>query len=362
MSLRGLELDYPLFVAEFLDKDHVIVGGGGGEGNHGIPNKLTVVKVKGPEQPKKISEIVLSKKEDNPTSLAIFDKNTIFAGVNSNSASLKSGTNQHLRHFSLSDDLEKWSETKSTQVFEDVGILDYQKGALAVPKHKSVIVSNSTAPGYIYSIGAKDHAVNFQEKTEGEINSISLSLDESKFVYATDKKLVVANSEDGEHIFNSEAIKGETFSRAAFLKSSAVVAAITVGAKDGIKLVKMHGEKFEEVSFSSYKNLKKVTALACYDKYIFTAHQDLSLSIFSAENLRLLKQFKEAHEFAITRVALNEDETMAVSVSASNTLGVIDIPADGNFGGNKLFDIIILTILILFVAIAYQKIVGDRQW
>lgn len=40
MSLRGLQLDYPLFVAEFLDKDHVIVGGGGGEGNHGIPNKL----------------------------------------------------------------------------------------------------------------------------------------------------------------------------------------------------------------------------------------------------------------------------------------------------------------------------------
>lgn len=43
MSLRGLQLDYPLFVAEFLDKDHVIVGGGGGEGNHGIPNKLVSI-------------------------------------------------------------------------------------------------------------------------------------------------------------------------------------------------------------------------------------------------------------------------------------------------------------------------------
>lgn len=241
-------------------------------------------------------------------------------------------------------------------------MLDYQKGALAVPKHKSVIISNSTAPGYVYSIDAKDHSVNFKETVEGEINSISLSLDESSFVYTTDKTLVIADSADGKHIFNSESIQGETFSRAAFLKSSAVVAAIAVGAKGGIKLVKMHGEKFEEVSFSSFGNLKKVTALACYDKYIFTAHQDLSLSIFSAETLRLLKTYKEAHEFAITRVVLNEDETMAISVSASNTLGVIDIPADGNFGGNKLFDIIILTILILFVAIAYQKIVGSRQW
>lgn len=322
----------------------------------------SVIKVSGPSEPKKISEIELSKKEDNPTSLAIYDENTIFAGVNSNSESLKGGKNQHLRLFSLSDDKQKWGESKSVQVFEDVGILDYQKGVVALPSKKAVIVTNSTAPGYVYSIDAKTHDVHFKETTKGEINSIALSHDESKFVYVTDKSLVVADSSDGKHIINSESIKGETFSRAAFLKSSAVVASISVGVKDGIKLVKMYGEKFEEVSFSSHKKLKKVTALTCYDKYIFTAHQDLSLSIFSADNLRLLKTFKDAHEFAITRVVLNKDETMAVSVSASNTLGVIDIPADGRFAGNKLLDIVILTLLILFVAIFYQKIVGARQW
>lgn len=302
---------------------------------------------------------MLSKKEDNPTSLAIYDKNTIVAGVNSNTESLKSGKNQHLRIFSLSDDLKEWGETQKLQVFDDVSLLDYQKGAVAIPKAKSFVVANSVSPGVIYSVSADDQSVLFKEEAELEVNSIAAAPDGSAFVYVTDKKLVVVDSVSGKRVFASEAIKGETFSRAAFLKSGAVVAAVSV-TSGGVKLVKLHGDKYEEVAFSTYTKMKKVTALTCKDKYIFTAHQDLSMSIFSAESLRLLKTYKDTHDFAITKVTLNDEETLAVSVSVAMTVNVIYIPADGNFGGSKLLEILILTMLILIVSMAYQKIAGTR--
>jgi hypothetical protein len=35
-----ITLTYPLYCADFLDVDHLVVGGGGGEGRSGVGNKI----------------------------------------------------------------------------------------------------------------------------------------------------------------------------------------------------------------------------------------------------------------------------------------------------------------------------------
>lgn len=40
VTSEKITLTYPLFAADFLDADHLIVGGGGGPGNSGVGNKI----------------------------------------------------------------------------------------------------------------------------------------------------------------------------------------------------------------------------------------------------------------------------------------------------------------------------------
>lgn len=39
-----LDVGYPIYAAKFINNKTVLVAGGGGEGNNGIPNKITAVK------------------------------------------------------------------------------------------------------------------------------------------------------------------------------------------------------------------------------------------------------------------------------------------------------------------------------
>lgn len=79
-AVEQLDVGYPVFAAKFLSDDRLVIAGGGGEGNNGIRNKISVLDVdldaaassSVTKKPIQIStEVELPRSEDNPTSIDI---------------------------------------------------------------------------------------------------------------------------------------------------------------------------------------------------------------------------------------------------------------------------------------------------
>ncbi|ORY70004.1 uncharacterized protein BCR38DRAFT_420729 [Pseudomassariella vexata] len=101
----SIALSCPLWACDFDDSNHLIVGGGGGAGKHGVGNKITLLDVSDESEIVNAGDIELSKNEDNVQTLAVGprkDRNlTVFAGVNSSVEELRKGNNQHFRVFGV---------------------------------------------------------------------------------------------------------------------------------------------------------------------------------------------------------------------------------------------------------------------
>ena len=59
-------LKYPLYACKFIADDLLLVTGGGGEGNNGIDNKITLLSIEN-NKIKKFRELKLSDDSDSPT-------------------------------------------------------------------------------------------------------------------------------------------------------------------------------------------------------------------------------------------------------------------------------------------------------
>ncbi|KAJ5888925.1 hypothetical protein N7495_008966 [Penicillium taxi] len=101
-------LSCPLFSADFdpRNNERLLVGGGGGEGRHGVGNKIYLLDTSNRNKVTEAVELSLSRDEDSVTSLvaapqADDDENAlvILAGINSSAAEQKKNNNQHLRSF-----------------------------------------------------------------------------------------------------------------------------------------------------------------------------------------------------------------------------------------------------------------------
>ncbi|KAF2669295.1 hypothetical protein BT63DRAFT_256855 [Microthyrium microscopicum] len=102
VSYSHITLDYPPWAIEFdpYSRGYLVVGGGGGQGQKEVPNKLTVLDVSDRSIVEKAAE--LDVKDDSPSSLGLLadrDGLYIFCGINSTASDRKSGKNEHLRTF-----------------------------------------------------------------------------------------------------------------------------------------------------------------------------------------------------------------------------------------------------------------------
>ena len=59
-------LKYPLYACKFISDDLLLVTGGGGEGNNGIDNKITLLSINN-NKIKKFRELKLNDDNDSPT-------------------------------------------------------------------------------------------------------------------------------------------------------------------------------------------------------------------------------------------------------------------------------------------------------
>ncbi|KAI1331147.1 hypothetical protein F5Y16DRAFT_395582 [Xylariaceae sp. FL0255] len=108
ISSAQIGLTYPLYACDFIDADHLVVGGGGGPGRNGVGNKITLIDTSDPTSLSEVAELDLSPNEDNVMCLAVAgpqkDKpttTTIYAGVNSSPHDVNKGQNKHFRALTI---------------------------------------------------------------------------------------------------------------------------------------------------------------------------------------------------------------------------------------------------------------------
>jgi prolactin regulatory element-binding protein len=99
------DLGYPPWALQFdpYSRGYLVVGGGNGEGQKEVPNRLTLLNVSLPGPITKIAEVEVS--DDNPASLGLRaskDGVTAFVGANSGLDARKKGRNEHFRAFDVS--------------------------------------------------------------------------------------------------------------------------------------------------------------------------------------------------------------------------------------------------------------------
>ncbi|KAF8245172.1 hypothetical protein K440DRAFT_421955 [Wilcoxina mikolae CBS 423.85] len=209
-----ITLTYPLYCADFLDADHLVVGGGGGEGRSGVGNKITLLDVskssltqsQSTTQIKQLVEHDLARDEDSCMSLAIArpparqtkkSKNApspkILAGINSSEQQQLKGKNEHFRVFSISPST---IEPKSKhQLFTPSSRTDiYQRVLRARGPLAAVASGVSGKTGFeIVVVSSTDFTVKRRITTESEVGDLDLAEDGS-LVYCTDKEIFTTST------------------------------------------------------------------------------------------------------------------------------------------------------------------------
>jgi prolactin regulatory element-binding protein len=104
MSYTSYDLGYPPWALDFdpYNRGYLLVGGGGGQGQKEVPNRLTLLDVSGRERIEKAAECDVT--DDSPASLGVLaskDGMIAFLGANSSAADRKAGKNEHFRSYQV---------------------------------------------------------------------------------------------------------------------------------------------------------------------------------------------------------------------------------------------------------------------
>jgi prolactin regulatory element-binding protein len=124
VSYARYNLGYPPWALDFdpYNRGYLLVGGGGGEGQKEVPNRLTLLDVSKGANIEKVAELDIT--DDSPVSLGILsakDGLYAFSGINSGAADRKAGKNEHLRSFKVDYASKTKSEKQSAGKIAQIG-------------------------------------------------------------------------------------------------------------------------------------------------------------------------------------------------------------------------------------------------
>lgn len=344
-----MNVEYPVYAAAFLDDSRLVVGGGGGEGNNGIPNKLSLLEIEG-EDVSLERDLELPSDQDNPTSMAA-SANHLFVGMNDGAAIVRAKkTNRHLRTFNKS--LE---EVAAAQVFESLKDDTYQRVTTA--GREILAFSSSAVPAEV---------VISREKTttritfDDEVLDMAVAPDDRHVVICCPQRVTVVSSETGKEKGAATVSSGKTsspnakWSRVGFIGSNKIVVAANIGKRQGSVLYVYTlpvGDGSELLSSGSCKvpRISAVTALESDSNFVAVAGTNGNLVVFESESLRVAMYRREVHKFPVTAISLNPAGNTAVTTSLDGSVHIhklhkasgIRIPA-------------ILSILVLLLAFLWM--------
>ena len=393
MSIKDsatIDVGYPIYAAKFINGKSLLVAGGGGEGNNGIPNKITVIRnsFKVQDKTKKLQrfrEIELPGNEDSPMCLDIAksgsddSKHIIMIGCNQSTQLLKTmNINNNLRKYSFTGDehLRFIDAAQLEEIYdvEDIGI--YPKRVSLCPNENVGCFMTSEQPSFIYVFNPETLDLNFKYKPDnGEIVDFQLNpFDDGKTLcLITSSSIEVISAVTSNKISSSSEIKSVmnvtnkfNLSKVRFLDESTVI----VAAHDksgGISLIKyvLSDHKVAQCRLIS-KKAKAVTALdvSVGLNLIALAGNDTSVILVRLSDLKPLHTFKGLHKFALTDVSFSPRGDKVASVSAANSVHIMKIPSNYSSSRSPLGTImhyLLMSLLMAVFAIVLQKCYENGQ-
>lgn len=325
-------IGYPIYGAKFLNNRMLLIAGGGGEGNNGIPNKLTVLRVDFAKKKiiKRFREITLDPNDDSPTTLDVAN-DTILMGCNENSEKIKSGEgNHHLRKFLFENEHLKF--VAGIDFDRSKQAEDYTK-LIYLSRDGSVgAVASSAIPTVIRIIDPRELTEKYEIETGHEVKDMHFAPDGKVISYITASSLEVISIVTGRFIIRkTDFDPNYSLSKIKFLTDDVVLIAAALKKGPGIVMIKISlrsgSASVLKTKFITNK-FKGVTAMDVDHKneLAVLAGSDNSLSIIKLKDLSLGRTFKQVHTFAITRVSFSPDSSLIASVSAANTVHIIKVP------------------------------------
>jgi prolactin regulatory element-binding protein len=392
------------------------LGGGGGASRSGIKNKLRLYHVVDDKTIDLIDELELEKDEDAPMSMAAHpESKQLICGINSAPDKLEKGQNENCRVYGVQDKKLTLVRTRGTLTISADND-DYQKVTVLSPDAKFLAVAGNrdlsllTYPSLtpavssiqtthdiydatfspatlviatthnllIYALPSLDSSTSTpikgkgKNKKKGKQKSKSQSEPELELLQTIELPALPGGAEGASFraarfhphtpttlytILNTtppRTRKTKTTTRPAFVVKWSVSAPADITDVDDEK----DKESVWEVGKVRKVGEKGVT---CFDvspdgRFLAVGSSDYTIGILDANTLGPLLTILKAHEFPPTTLRFNPTSSLLISGSADNSVRVISVPAElgGQSWGTLL--VIILTLIVIMLAIAFQML------
>ncbi|CDO93114.1 unnamed protein product [Kluyveromyces dobzhanskii CBS 2104] len=353
-------IGYPVYGAKFLDDSTLLVAGGGGEGNNGIPNKVSALKIDFEKKKvvKRFRELSLDDSDDSPTTLDCAN-NIILVGCNEGSEKIKSGRgNNHLRKYVFHNEHLKF--VASIDLDGSCKPEDYTKLTCLSSDASVAAIASSKVPTVIRIVNPTNLRETYEVETGNDVKDLHFSPDGKVLSYITATTLEVMSVVTGNFIVRETNFDSNwTMSKIRFVDQDNVIIAATLTKGTGIVLIKVSLKSGiakvikSKVITSKFKGVTSLDVDAS-GNFVALAGNENSVVIVTLRNLRIVKFLKQVHNFAITRIVFSPDSKLLASVSAANTVHVVKIApklATSQSLMESLLKFLTNTVLVVIIAV-----------
>lgn len=334
----------PIYASTFVDDVTFAVGGGGGQGAHGIKNKIVVYTLK--PNAVETGALELPDGSDSVTSIASSTNRKVTVGVNIP----KSEKNiNRLLQLEVGKDGTISSELNSDSLihlYNSDDITIYQRSISALDT--TVLVANSADPGTVYRISPSPRILSIKYDAEildiaqnkkGLFAALSATKIEVRSSTHPQTTLAVLKAADKHQWGRIVPVgEGEFAASSTYANRSAAFITIFTVTSDGKVDVK---KNFKIADF------KGVTALAASGIIVAAANANGDVYTFNTFSGSAMTKLKGLHKLPVTSLSLSPDRQTLVSTSMDGSVVV----STDLYGGVSAKGILV-TILVLLVSVA----------
>ncbi|KAK9365256.1 hypothetical protein V1509DRAFT_633630 [Lipomyces kononenkoae] len=378
----SLDIGYPAYAAAFASKKTLVVAGGGGEGKNGVANKISLLNIDPVEKKIEVAnEKVLTKDEDSPMSLDVTEEGVMAVGVNSGTATIKTGKNEHLRLFKLECDNRIESQER-VQLFAAKQVEEYQKCTRFSPAATYLAVASSI--GILHclafpSLRPQFPAIDITESgSDSDIQDVDFSYDEKLLSYTTPKSVILLSAVSGEKIAEYYPPPASSFRGVRFATDDTLILISNHARRRGASIVKLKlpsdiyltkqqcQPPIRSVR-SLHTGIKAVTALDCRESIACIAGADLSVAVVRTDTLREIKIVRNAHTFPVTKVVINPAGTLMASTSVAQSVVLVRIEGAAAASSRRVMitstivSVVVIVIIGILVQLLVQRQILGRQ-
>ena len=349
----------PVYVSQFIDDKQFVVGGGGGQGKHGIVNKLQLLEASH-SSVKEIDEYVFPEGSDCPTAISVYNK-TITVGCNvPNGDSL-----DRVHEFRVEENKLEKSFSLETYKSEDATV--FQR---SVSKNGNMtIVASSATPGKVFVLQNK-HTEEKEavEKTKSDsdfdITSIEIESEILQVILSGETLCILTETTLFVHLPNKKVEelkppKNQKWSRMTVIEeedASNLVLASTVGLREGVILTSIQlAPGLQQLKSTSVPTFKAASALTAANKLVVVANAKGDVFVYTT-SLKLACKLTKVHKLPVTSLAVSSDGKSVVSTSMDGSIVVhVNIVVGEESVSNKIAILSLVVFLFSVFALFIQK-------